>query len=50
MSREGETEVRYGFFMGVFGGFLVYMGTENWWLAAFAFLISATLGVIALSL
>jgi len=28
---------------GVFGGFLVYMGTENWWLTVFAFLISGTL-------
>ena len=28
---------------GVFGGFLVYMGTNNWWLTVFAFLISATL-------
>lgn len=33
---------------GVIGGFLVYMGTENWWLTVFAFLISGTLGEMSL--
>jgi hypothetical protein len=36
------------FYAGLFGGFLLYMGTENWWLTAFAFLISASLAMIAL--
>lgn len=46
MSQDSAANVRNAFYMGVFGGFLVYMGTENWWLTVFASLISATLGAI----